>query len=176
MQEITAQTGSREPELLSLDLGDLDSVRAYAREFLARGEPLHVLINNAGLAGKRGKTASGVEAAFGTNHVGPFLLTSLLPDRIRESAPARIVNVASAAHYGAPGIDFLSGTRFTEMTPRRAPSGESTLPLGPPLGPGVERRVERQQLPPLVRQLVARIAGFDDPGGPQLGEPIVEDG
>jgi retinol dehydrogenase 12 len=113
MQEITAQTGSRELELLSLDLGDLDSVRACAQEFLARGEPLHVLINNAGLAGKRGKTASGFEAAFGTNHVGPFLLTSLLLDRIRESAPARIVNVASAAHYGAPGIDFDAVRRPT---------------------------------------------------------------
>ncbi len=106
MREIAAQTGSRELELLSLDLGDLDSVRACAEEFLARGEPLHVLINNAGLAGKHGKTASGFEAVFGTNHIGPFLLTSLLLDRIRESAPARIVNVASAAHYNARGIDF----------------------------------------------------------------------
>ena len=106
MEEIAAETGSREVGLLSLDLGDLASVRACAQEFLAREEPLHVLINNAGLAGKHGKTASGFEAAFGTNHVGPFLLTMLLLDRLRESAPARIVNVASAAHYGARGIDF----------------------------------------------------------------------
>jgi len=106
IQEIAAQTGSRKLELLSLDLGDLDSVRACAQEFLARDEPLHVLINNAGLAGKHGKTASGFEAAFGTNHIGPFLLTSLLLDRIRESAPARVVNVASVAHYDARGIDF----------------------------------------------------------------------
>lgn len=76
------------------------------RGFLATGEPLHVLINNAGLAGQRGLTSSGFELAFGTNYVGPFLLTSLLLDRLRESAPARIVNVASAAHYRATGIDF----------------------------------------------------------------------
>ncbi len=106
IEEIAAQTGSRELGLLLLDLGDLESVRACAQEFLARGEPLHVLINNAGVAGKHGKTASGFEAAFGANHIGPFLLTSLLLDRIRESAPARIVNVASTAHYGARGIDF----------------------------------------------------------------------
>ncbi|HEX4281352.1 MAG TPA: SDR family oxidoreductase [Solirubrobacteraceae bacterium] len=106
IDEITAQTGSRELGLLSVDLGDLESVRVCAPEFQARGEPLHVLINNAGVAGRHGKTASGFEAAFGTNHIGPFLLTCLLLDRIRESAPARIVNVASTAHYGARGIDF----------------------------------------------------------------------
>jgi retinol dehydrogenase 12 len=106
IEEIRAQTGNRELELLSLDLGDLGSVRACAESFLATGEPLHVLINNAGLAGQKGMTTSGFELAFGTNHVGPFLLTNLLLDRLCESAPARIVNVASVAHYNAPGIDY----------------------------------------------------------------------
>ena len=106
IEEIAAHTGNRRLELLALDLGDFDSVRACAQAFLARDEPLHVLINNAGLAGRRGMTSSGFELAFGTNHVGPFLLTSLLLDRLRESAPARIVNVASGAHFGATGIDF----------------------------------------------------------------------
>jgi NAD(P)-dependent dehydrogenase (short-subunit alcohol dehydrogenase family) len=105
-QEIAAETGNKALEVLSLDLGDLASVRACAEAFLSTGEPLHVLINNAGLGGRRGMTASGFELMFGTNHVGPFLLTSLLLDRLRESAPARIVNVASAAHYSADGIDF----------------------------------------------------------------------
>jgi NAD(P)-dependent dehydrogenase (short-subunit alcohol dehydrogenase family) len=106
IQEIATQTGSHDLELLSLDLGDLASVRACARQFLARDEPLHVLVNNAGLAGRRGMTSSGFELAFGTNHVGPFLLTSLLLDHLRASAPARIVNLASVAHYDATGIDF----------------------------------------------------------------------
>ena len=106
IEEIAAQTGNRRLELLALDLGDLESVRACARAFLARDEPLHVLINNAGLGGRRGMTSSGFELAFSTNYVGPFLLTSLLLDRLRESAPARIVNVASGAHFGATGIDF----------------------------------------------------------------------
>ena len=106
IDEISAQTGNRQLELLALDLGDLDSVRRCADAFLSTGEPLHVLINNAGLAGAHGMTASGFEIAFGTNHVGPFLLTSRLLDRLQSSAPARIVNVASVAHYNAPGIDW----------------------------------------------------------------------
>lgn len=81
IEEISAQTGNRSLELLALDLGDLDSVRRGAETFLATGEPLHALINNAGLAGAHGKTASGFEIAFGTNHVGPFLLTALLLGR-----------------------------------------------------------------------------------------------
>jgi len=106
IDQIATQTGNAALEFLALDLSDLSSVRACAAAFLATGAPLHGLINNAGLAGQRGLTESGFELGFGTNHVGPFLLTGLLLDRLRESAPARIVTVASAAHYGARGIDF----------------------------------------------------------------------
>src|SRR5918996_1543046 len=81
VDEIVRETSNDAVELLPLDLGDLGSVRACADRFLATGEPLHVLINNAGLAGQRGQTASGFELAFGTNHVGPFLLTELLLGR-----------------------------------------------------------------------------------------------
>ena len=93
-------------EELSLDLGDLRSVRRCAQDFLARGLPLHLLINNAGVAGARGLTASGFELAFGINHVGHFLLTTLLLEHIRRSAPARIVTVASKMHQRARGIDW----------------------------------------------------------------------
>jgi NAD(P)-dependent dehydrogenase (short-subunit alcohol dehydrogenase family) len=106
IEEIAAQTGNGALHFLELDLGDLGSVRACAQSFLATGEPLHVLINNGGLAGARGITDSGFELAFGVNYVGHFLLTSLLLGRIRESAPARIVNVSSEAHYRAKGIDY----------------------------------------------------------------------
>jgi len=106
IRELTAATGNHDLDFLPLDLGDLESVRAAARTFLASGERLDVLVNNAGLAGKRGMTASGFELAFGTNHVGPFLLTELLRDRIVETGPGRIVNVASAGHYRARGIDW----------------------------------------------------------------------
>jgi NAD(P)-dependent dehydrogenase (short-subunit alcohol dehydrogenase family) len=93
-------------EFMPLDLADLDAVRASAQAFLDRGEKLHVLLNNAGLAGAKGTTKQGFELAFGTNHLGPFLFTKLLLPRLRESAPARIVNVASRGHYRATGIDW----------------------------------------------------------------------
>ena len=104
--EIREVTGNAQVEALALDLGDLTSVRNCAQAFLARDLPLHLLINNAGLAGAKGLTQSGFELAFGTNHLGPFLLTNLLLDRIKASAPARIVNVASRAHSRVSGISF----------------------------------------------------------------------
>ena len=103
---IRAATGSSFVWFLPLDLADLSSVRAGADSFLARGEPLHVLVNNAGVAGRRGLTRQGFELTFGVNHLGHFALTAALADRLAWSAPARVVTVASDAHYSAPGIDF----------------------------------------------------------------------
>jgi retinol dehydrogenase-12 len=103
---IKASSGSDSVFFLALDLADLSSVRACAEAFLDRGEPLHVLVNNAGVAGVRGLTRQGFELMFGVNHLGHFLLTQLLLDRIVDSAPARVVTVASDAHYQARGIDW----------------------------------------------------------------------
>jgi NAD(P)-dependent dehydrogenase (short-subunit alcohol dehydrogenase family) len=89
-----------------LDLGQLASVRTCAAAIAAMGRPIDVLINNAGLAGARGVTKDGFELAFGTNHLGHFLLTVLLAPKLREAPAARIVNVASRGHYRARGIDF----------------------------------------------------------------------
>jgi len=99
--------------LLPLDLADLASVRTCAEQFLARGEPLHVLINNGGVAGRRGITADGFELAFGVNHLGHFALTTALLDCLAASAPARVVNVSSDSHYQAKGIDFEAVQRRT---------------------------------------------------------------
>jgi len=106
LEKIRGQPSGGKAELLALELGDFASVRECARSFLARGAPLHLLINNAGLAGARGYTKAGFELAFGINHLGHFLLTQLLLDRVKASAPARIVTVASRAHYRARDLDW----------------------------------------------------------------------
>ena len=106
LEQIRSASGNPQVEALLLDLGDFGSVRACAQKFLDRGLPLQLLVNNAGLAGSRGLTASGFELAFGVNHMGHFLLTRLLLERIKASAPARIVTVASRAHYRASGLDW----------------------------------------------------------------------
>jgi NAD(P)-dependent dehydrogenase (short-subunit alcohol dehydrogenase family) len=105
---IKAATGNDAVFLLLLELSDLGSVRDCARSFLEPYEPLHVLINNAGVGGARGLTKQGFEMTFGVNHLGHFLLTQLLLDRLRASAPARVVTVASDAHYNARGVDFAA--------------------------------------------------------------------
>ena len=110
---IAAATGNEAVTFLPLDLADLASVRMCAEQFLARGEPLHVLINNGGVAGQRGITADGFELAFGVNHLGHFALTAALLDCLAASAPARVVNVSSDSHYQAKGIDFEAVQRRT---------------------------------------------------------------
>ena len=111
---IKAATGSRDVWLLPLDLASLASVRDCAAAFLSRDEPLHVLVNNAGVGGQRGVTADGFELHFGVNHLGHFALTALLLERLKASGPgARVVTLSSDAHYGAPGIDFDALRRRT---------------------------------------------------------------
>jgi retinol dehydrogenase-12 len=107
-EAIRRETGCRDVDLLQADLSSQAEIRRAAGEFLATGRPLHVLLNNAGvLLLRREETVDGIERTFAVNHLGYFLLTNLLLDRIRESAPARIVNVASAAHASAGGpLDF----------------------------------------------------------------------
>lgn len=128
IREIADETRNTDLDFVALDLGDLDSVRRAAVDILTENEPIHVLINNAGLAGKRGLTKSGFEMAFGTNHVGPFLFTELLREHISESGLGRIVNVASAAHFDAKeGIDWEGVRRPTVTRTGFAEYGVSKL-------------------------------------------------
>ncbi len=91
-------------EVRELDLGSLASVRAFAAGFVADHERLDVLLNNAGVMNTpQGKTADGFETQIGVNHLGHFLLTELLLDVLKASAPSRIVNVSSCFHDQAMG-------------------------------------------------------------------------
>jgi NAD(P)-dependent dehydrogenase (short-subunit alcohol dehydrogenase family) len=105
---IAEASGSDAVELSVFDLADLSSVRAGAADLLDRCPRIDVLLNNAGLIlSERTLSADGYEATFAINHLGPFLLTQLLLDRLRASAPSRIVNVASVAHtYARRGMEF----------------------------------------------------------------------
>jgi NAD(P)-dependent dehydrogenase (short-subunit alcohol dehydrogenase family) len=98
--EIAASTGRSDVALMKLDLGDLASVRAFAREFQEKYPRLDILVNNAGVwTTSRSTTKDGFETTFGTNHLGTFLLTNELLPVLKKSAPARVVVLSSALHY-----------------------------------------------------------------------------
>lgn len=91
-------------EVAELDLSDLASVRRFAERFLSTHTALHGLVNNAGVMNTpQGKTKDGFETQFGVNHLGHFLLTELLLDVLKRSAPSRIVNLSSCYHDVANG-------------------------------------------------------------------------
>src|SRR5262249_47472085 len=106
--EIVKRSGNDEVEVMPLDLARFRSIRSFATAVLDRFDRLDVLVDNAGLIHRRRtETEEGFETTFGVNHLGHFLLTDLLLDRLRASAPARVVVVASDAHKGARhGLDF----------------------------------------------------------------------
>jgi len=102
LAEIIAKSGNPNIELMLADMSSLDSIRRLASDFKAGHQKLHLLINNAGVyLTRRIATVDGLESTFATNHLGPFLLTNLLLDLLKASAPSRIVNVTSDAHNGA---------------------------------------------------------------------------
>jgi NAD(P)-dependent dehydrogenase (short-subunit alcohol dehydrogenase family) len=104
--DVVATTKNDEVELHLCDLSSQHQVRRLAERILDRCERLDVLVNNAGLTlGRRTSTEDGIETTFAINHLAPFLLTNLLWDRLKQSAPSRVITVASEAHRGAV-IDF----------------------------------------------------------------------
>src|ERR1700722_16579623 len=90
------RAGNNDVDLMVADLESQPQIRKLAADFLATKKPLHVLMNNAGIFNmKRRTTSDGLEEVFAVNHLAYFMLTMLLLDRIKESAPARIINIAS---------------------------------------------------------------------------------
>jgi NAD(P)-dependent dehydrogenase (short-subunit alcohol dehydrogenase family) len=102
--DIRRGSGSDAVECVPLDLASLESVRACAAQLLDRLDEIHVLdLNAGGVLSRRIETEDGFEAQFQANHLGHFLLSQLLLDRLRRSAPARIVVLSSWGHTQARG-------------------------------------------------------------------------
>lgn len=111
--EIVKETNNKNIFSRVLDLSSLDSVRKFAADFKQEQDKLHVLINNAGVMRcPKALTKDGFEMQLGVNHMGHFLLTNLLLDVLKKSAPSRIVNVSSLAHTrGAINVDDLNSEK-----------------------------------------------------------------
>jgi NAD(P)-dependent dehydrogenase (short-subunit alcohol dehydrogenase family) len=110
-EEIIDATGNADIHLFIADLGSQQEVREAAAEIIARFDRLDIFINNAGTAyASRRASPEGIERSFAVNHLGPFLLTALVLDLIKASAPARIVNVGTRMNT-AMDFDDLDWTR-----------------------------------------------------------------
>ena len=119
MADIREASSSDSVAVASLDLARMGSVRSFAEDFLASHDRLDVVILNAGLmAARREVTEDGFEVMFQVNHLAHFLLTKLLLDLLKQSAPARVVVVASVAHKNAGPLrldDLQSEKRFAGL-------------------------------------------------------------
>jgi NAD(P)-dependent dehydrogenase (short-subunit alcohol dehydrogenase family) len=119
LADVRAQSGSLQVYLMQVDMSSQESIREFASEFLERYGQLHVLVHNAANFDHTQKapvlTADGIETVFATNHLGPFLLTHLLLERLKASAPSRIITVASKGLISYPFLDIeldnLAGER-----------------------------------------------------------------
>jgi len=110
VKDIITSTGNSMVEMVELDLLSLESVRRFAQEISARPEPLHILINNAGMTdakgvktwavGKSHLSKDGLEIVTQTNHLSHFLLTNLLREKLEAASSSRVINVSSLAALG----------------------------------------------------------------------------
>jgi len=188
IDELRASTGNDRLEHLPLDLTDLAEVRTAARTLLDRGEPIDVLVDNAGVAGPRGETAQGFELAFGVNHLGHFLFTTqLLPllqeggGRGEDGGPVRVVVVSSQSHYDAKDLheehltrrtksvtglpeyarSKLANVLFAQELARRVPADQVVTAS---LHPGVIASDIWRRVPRLVRPLMTRFMKSTEEG------------
>jgi NAD(P)-dependent dehydrogenase (short-subunit alcohol dehydrogenase family) len=126
LDEVISRSGSESVELLQVDMSSQESIQEFVKAFLHRHQHLDVLIHNAANFDLTLKapvlTAEGVETIFATNHVGVFLLTSLLLDVLKDSSPSRVITVASKGLVVYPNLDIeldnLNGER--DFSPQHA--------------------------------------------------------
>lgn len=121
-QEIIDQTGHTGVEVILADLAHQYDIRQAAKQFREKFEALDVLINNAGIIpSKREETPEGIEKTLAINHLGPFLLTNLLMEQLKNADRARIINVASEVHrLGALIFDIDNLQLQTRYSPMKA--------------------------------------------------------
>ncbi|XP_029653115.1 retinol dehydrogenase 11 [Octopus sinensis] len=121
VDEILSSTGvdGKMVSIVHLDLSDLDSVRKCAKEVIDTEKQLDVLINNAGANSEKGKTTKqGHNFIFGANYIGPFLLTYMLLDLLKKSAPSRIINVSSLMHASVRESEISFHPNNSSSSPR----------------------------------------------------------
>ncbi len=112
LEEIKRTTGKNNIDLMLCDFASQKSIHNFAKQFLSKYDTLHILVNNHGsINPKKVITEDDLEMTFAVNHLGYFLLTNLLLDVMKRSAPARIINVASGA-YEATRFNPLSDYNF----------------------------------------------------------------
>ena len=165
--ELRAHAGHDRIEAMTADLSSMDSVRAFADSFRRRHGALHVLSNNAALLTMtRRVTADGVEAIFATNYLGHFLLTNLLIDMLKASAPARVLTVS-----GQPGVIARIRPRFADPAGRAGMDAVQRNGEGGPrqgaLQPGAGAPAGRQ------RGDIEHFSSRTRPLGPRLAPPLV---
>jgi NAD(P)-dependent dehydrogenase (short-subunit alcohol dehydrogenase family) len=177
VEEIKKASGNNNVDLLLMDLASQASVRKAAEEFKSKYTKLHVLINNAAVfLNKREETEDGLEKTFATNYLGHFLLTHLLIDTIKASAPSRIINVASM-HNGikinfedlqttknysfmkAVGPTKLGMIMFTQSLAKKL---EGTGVTVNSLHPGLAKSNILNDLSPLVRFIFKMMSGSSE--------------
>jgi NAD(P)-dependent dehydrogenase (short-subunit alcohol dehydrogenase family) len=119
LDDVQQTTGSQKLHLMLADLSSQGSIRKLVEDDLKQFSALNVLINNAAvITSERELTGDGIERQFAVNHLAPFLLTNLLLDKLKRSAPSRIINVSSQMHQRT-GFDFENLQGEKSYHPRR---------------------------------------------------------
>lgn len=119
LDTIRARAIGADVDSVPLDLSSFASIRSAAADLAERTPRIDVLINNAGgILSNRSTTTEGFETQFGVNHLGHFLLTTLLEDQIKSAPSPRVINVSSLAHWGAIG-----GLRWNDLQSTKHYSG-----------------------------------------------------
>ena len=129
--EIIKETGNEQVKIKQVDLSDLESVHRFCWKFNENEKDLHILINNAGLASSSERTKQGFNMVMSVNYMAPFVLTHLLLDKMKQSAPSQIISLNSHMPFVADAIPCMdhihldlmerddNGTRFLNLNDKR---------------------------------------------------------